>query len=141
MSDKRTDFPRAEAAIDIPALETEILELWDRTDAFSQQVELRPADNEYIFYDGPPFPTGSPHYGNLLAGVIKDVVPRYWAMRGYRVERRFGWDTHVRRRPRTGGGSRAGSGAGSISTTTTRRWTPTSWNRCGGSSSSSGTRA
>ena len=94
MSDKTTDFPRAEAAIDIPALETEILELWDRTDAFSQQVELRPADNEYIFYDGPPFPTGSPHYGNLLAGVIKDVVPRYWAMRGYRVERRFGWDTH-----------------------------------------------
>ncbi len=94
MSDKTTDFPRAEAAIDIPALETEILELWDRTDAFAQQVELRPADNEYIFYDGPPFPTGSPHYGNLLAGVIKDVVPRYWAMRGNRVERRFGGDPH-----------------------------------------------
>jgi isoleucyl-tRNA synthetase len=94
MRDKTTDFPKAEAGVDIPALETEILDLWDRTDAFRRQVELRPSDNEYVFYDGPPFPTGSPHYGNLLAGVIKDVVPRYWAMRGYRVERRFGWDTH-----------------------------------------------
>lgn len=71
-----------------------MLQLWQETDAFAESVRRRPADNEYVFYDGPPFPTGSPHYGNLLAGVIKDVVPRYWTMRGYRVERRFGWDTH-----------------------------------------------
>ncbi len=75
-------------------METEILKLWRDTKAFEESVLRRPADNEYIFYDGPPFPTGSPHYGNLLAGVIKDMVPRYWTMRGYRVERRFGWDTH-----------------------------------------------
>ena len=55
---------------------------------------MRPAASEYTFYDGPPFPTGSPHYGNLLAGIIKDIVPRYWTMRGHRVVRRFGWDTH-----------------------------------------------
>ncbi len=57
-------------------------------------VDLRPADNEYTFYDGPPFATGLPHYGHILAGVIKDIVPRYWTMRGHRIERRFGWDTH-----------------------------------------------
>lgn len=95
MSDKTTDFPRPSGGpVDIPALEVDILDLWDRIDAFKQQIERRPADNEYIFYDGPPFANGSPHYGHILAGVIKDVVPRYWAMRGYRIERRFGWDTH-----------------------------------------------
>ena len=71
-------------------MEKGILELWRETKAFEESVLRRPADKEYIFYDGPPFPTGSPHYGNLLAGVIKDMVPRYWTMRGYRVERRFG---------------------------------------------------
>jgi isoleucyl-tRNA synthetase len=71
-----------------------VLALWRDTDAFAESGRRRPADREYVFYDGPPFPTGSPHYGNLLAGVIKDMVPRYWTMRGYRVERRFGWDTH-----------------------------------------------
>ena len=87
-------FTRVDPSVDIPALERSVLDLWRKTDAFTQSVERRSPDNEYVFYDGPPFPTGSPHYGNLLAGVIKDVVPRYWTMRGYRVERRFGWDTH-----------------------------------------------
>jgi isoleucyl-tRNA synthetase len=75
-------------------MEQAVLALWRETDAFAESVRRRPVDREYVFYDGPPFPTGSPHYGNLLAGVIKDMVPRYWTMRGYRVERRFGWDTH-----------------------------------------------
>lgn len=87
-------FTRVEPSVDIPEMERSILEFWRKIDAFATSVEARPADREYVFYDGPPFPTGSPHYGNLLAGVIKDVVPRYWTMRGYRVERRFGWDTH-----------------------------------------------
>ncbi len=87
-------FNRVDPNVDIPAMERAVLELWRETDAFAESVRRRPADNEYIFYDGPPFPTGSPHYGNLLAGVIKDMVPRYWTMRGYRVDRRFGWDTH-----------------------------------------------
>ncbi|NEC93358.1 class I tRNA ligase family protein, partial [Streptomyces sp. SID12501] len=61
-------------------------------------IDQRPAgeqgDNEYVFYDGPPFANGLPHYGHLLTGYAKDVVPRYQTMRGRRVERRFGWDTH-----------------------------------------------
>jgi isoleucyl-tRNA synthetase len=72
----------------------EVLDLWDRIDAFRRSVSERPLDKEYVFYDGPPFANGSPHYGHLLASVVKDVVPRYWTMRGYRVERRWGWDTH-----------------------------------------------
>jgi isoleucyl-tRNA synthetase len=89
-----SDFRRVDPRVDFPSLELEVLDLWDRIEAFEESVRMRPADNEYTFYDGPPFPTGNPHYGNLLAGVIKDVVPRYWTMRGFRVERRFGWDTH-----------------------------------------------
>lgn len=89
-----SDFRRVEPRVDFPTLENEILDLWDSIDAFRQSIERRPADNEYAFYDGPPFANGSPHYGHILAGVIKDVVPRYWTMRGHRVERRFGWDTH-----------------------------------------------
>ena len=85
-----SDFTRVPPAVSFPDLERDVLELWDRLDAFAESVRMRPADNEYVFYDGPPFPTGSPHYGDLLAGVIKDVVPRYWTMRGYRVDRRFG---------------------------------------------------
>lgn len=87
-------FVRVDPRVDIPSLEQEVLELWDEIDAFKASVEMRPADREYVFYDGPPFANGSPHYGHILAGVLKDVVPRYWTMRGYRVERRFGWDTH-----------------------------------------------
>lgn len=89
-----SDFARVSASVDFSELERGVLELWDRLDAFNQSVEMRPAEQEYVFYDGPPFPTGSPHFGNLLACVIKDVVPRYWTMKGFRVERRFGWDTH-----------------------------------------------
>ncbi|HLU53512.1 MAG TPA: isoleucine--tRNA ligase [Acidimicrobiia bacterium] len=90
----RSDFQRVSAQVDFPALELEVLDLWDRIDAFTRSVSERPLDKEYVFYDGPPFANGSPHYGHLLASVVKDVVPRYWTMRGYRVERRWGWDTH-----------------------------------------------
>ena len=90
----RSDFTRTDSDIDFPDLEVEILDLWERASVFERSVAERPADNEYIFYDGPPYANGSPHYGHLLAGTVKDVVPRYWTMRGYRVERRFGWDTH-----------------------------------------------
>ncbi len=90
----RSDFTRVPPSVSFPDLEKGVLELWDRLDAFAESVRIRPKDNEYVFYDGPPFPTGTPHFGTLLASVIKDMVPRYWTMRGYRVERRFGWDTH-----------------------------------------------
>ena len=87
-------FRRVNSAVDFPELDQRILEFWDSIDAFRTSIASRDPDTEYTFYDGPPFATGSPHYGNLLQGVIKDIVPRYWTMRGHRVERRFGWDTH-----------------------------------------------
>ncbi|MCP4304615.1 MAG: isoleucine--tRNA ligase [bacterium] len=93
-SDPSGDFSRAESHLDLPRLDAKILEYWEATDAFQQSVDLRPADAEYTFYDGPPFATGSPHYGHILQGVVKDIVPRYWTMRGHRVERQFGWDVH-----------------------------------------------
>lgn len=91
---EKGDFTRAAPQLDLADLDRGILELWDATDAFARSVELRPEDAEYTFYDGPPFATGSPHYGHILQGVVKDIVPRYWTMRGHRVERRFGWDVH-----------------------------------------------
>ena len=87
-------FSRVSPRPDLPAMDRRILELWDDQRAFLRSVEQRPAEAEYAFYDGPPFATGSPHYGHILQGVVKDIVPRYWTMRGRRVERRFGWDTH-----------------------------------------------
>ena len=89
-----TDFQRVSPKLDLPTLDARILARWDETDAFHRSIERRPQDQEYTFYDGPPFASGSPHYGHILAGIIKDIVPRYWTMRGHRVERRFGWDTH-----------------------------------------------
>ncbi|MGH3628955.1 MAG: class I tRNA ligase family protein, partial [Sciscionella sp.] len=81
-----------------PALEAEVLDYWRRDDTFRASVQARAAGrdgaNEFVFYDGPPFANGLPHYGHLLTGYVKDVVPRYQTMRGKRVERRFGWDTH-----------------------------------------------
>ncbi|RLE13826.1 MAG: isoleucine--tRNA ligase [Actinobacteria bacterium] len=93
MTDEST-FPKVNSAVDFSALDDRILDFWDSIDAFKASVEARDPDTEYTFYDGPPFATGSPHYGHLLQGVVKDIVPRYWTMRGHRVERRFGWDTH-----------------------------------------------
>jgi isoleucyl-tRNA synthetase len=90
----RSSFQRARSQVHFPALEQGILDLWDELDAFQASIDRRAEAPEYVFYDGPPFPTGSPHFGTLLASVLKDVVPRYWTMRGFRVERRFGWDTH-----------------------------------------------
>ncbi len=80
--------------VDFPKLEEDILKFWEEHNTFQASVNGRPADREYVFYDGPPFATGLPHYGHLLAGTIKDIVPRYWTMRGHRVVRRFGWDCH-----------------------------------------------
>lgn len=77
-----------------PELEQETQVWWEDTNAFQQSVDLRPEGHAYVFYDGPPFATGMPHYGHLLASTIKDVVPRYWTMKGYRVGRVWGWDCH-----------------------------------------------
>ncbi len=83
------------ASPDLPAVERSVLDFWAADKTFVASVEQRAAgSNEYVFYDGPPFANGLPHYGHLLTGYVKDVVPRYRTMRGRRVERRFGWDTH-----------------------------------------------
>ena len=74
--------------------EEEILSYWDEVKAFERSVSEKGGDKSYVFYDGPPFATGLPHYGHLLASTAKDVVPRYWTMKGYKVERTWGWDCH-----------------------------------------------
>ncbi|KAF7558374.1 hypothetical protein G7046_g5780 [Stylonectria norvegica] len=81
-------------SINFPKEEEITIERWREINAFHRQVELSEGRPRYTFYDGPPFATGLPHYGHLLASTIKDVIPRYWSMKGYHVERRFGWDTH-----------------------------------------------
>jgi len=77
-----------------PQVEDRILNLWDKDQSFQKSIDMRAGAPKFTFYDGPPFATGLPHYGHLLAGTIKDIVPRYWTMRGYQIPRRFGWDCH-----------------------------------------------
>ena len=92
-------YPDANPNPDFPAIEQGILEFWKENKLFQQSVDSRPAvengtNNEFIFYDGPPFANGLPHYGHLLTGFVKDAFARYQTMLGKRVERRFGWDCH-----------------------------------------------
>ena len=88
-------YPDVPRQPDLPGLEERILAFWAADDTFRASVERREAGpNEFVFYDGPPFANGLPHYGHLLTGYVKDAVPRYQTMRGRRVERRFGWDCH-----------------------------------------------
>ncbi len=78
----------------LPALENSVLEFWRQDDTFRASIAQREGAEEFVFYDGPPFANGLPHYGHLLTGFVKDVVPRFRTMCGYKVDRRFGWDTH-----------------------------------------------
>ncbi|MCW2561186.1 MAG: ileS [Mycobacterium sp.] len=90
-----TAYPKpAGGAPNFPQLETEVLDYWSSDGTFRASIDRRDDAPEYVFYDGPPFANGLPHYGHLLTGYVKDIVPRYRTMRGYKVERRFGWDTH-----------------------------------------------
>ncbi|MFA6104453.1 MAG: isoleucine--tRNA ligase [Victivallaceae bacterium] len=77
-----------------PEMECEVLDFWNKNQIFEKSLKNRSGGKEYVFYDGPPFATGLPHYGHLLAGTIKDVIPRYQTMRGKYVSRAFGWDCH-----------------------------------------------
>ena len=91
-------YPHIDAQPSFPAIENEVLAQWSQDGTFAASIAQRPAgingDNEFVFYDGPPFANGLPHYGHLLTGFVKDAIPRYRTMRGQRVERRFGWDCH-----------------------------------------------
>jgi isoleucyl-tRNA synthetase len=100
MPDTSQPYPGADQAPSFPAIEQEILERWRRDGVFKLQVAMRAktnpdgSSNEFVFYDGPPFANGLPHYGHIATGFVKDIIPRYQAMRGRHVERRFGWDCH-----------------------------------------------
>lgn len=93
------NYPETPASPDLAKLEESTLHYWQKEDLFKKSVECRAAKteegtNEFIFYDGPPFANGLPHYGHLLTGFVKDIFARYQTMQGHRVERRFGWDCH-----------------------------------------------
>jgi isoleucyl-tRNA synthetase len=87
-------FKPVSSKLSFPQMEEEILRFWQENGTFQKSIDERKGAKEYVFYDGPPFATGLPHYGHLLAGTIKDIAPRYQTMRGHAVERRFGWDCH-----------------------------------------------
>ncbi|MET0156048.1 MAG: isoleucine--tRNA ligase [Rickettsiales bacterium] len=93
-SDASPRYDAKTASPDFAAMEREILEYWRKDKTFERSVESRPEGDAYVFYDGPPFANGLPHYGHLLTGYVKDAVARYQTMRGRKVERRFGWDCH-----------------------------------------------
>lgn len=80
--------------VNLPAMEQDLLTRWADRKIFEKSNDQRKSKKEFAFYDGPPFANGLPHYGHLLANTIKDIVPRYWVMRGFYVDRRFGWDCH-----------------------------------------------
>lgn len=80
--------------VDFKEKEKEILDFWEKNKIFQKSIDKTAPQGDYLFYDGPPFATGTPHYGHLVGSVMKDVVPRYWTMKGYRVERKWGWDVH-----------------------------------------------
>src|SRR3990167_5976782 len=87
-------FPEFGTDYTFPAFEAEIFKYWKDQKVFTRVLETKEKRKWFGFYDGPPFATGLPHYGHLVGGTIKDIIPRYRTMRGDMVERRFGWDCH-----------------------------------------------
>jgi isoleucyl-tRNA synthetase len=87
-------FKEVDPKVNFPEVEERVLRFWRDNDIFKKSLEQRKGRKEYVFYDGPPFATGLPHYGHLVGGTLKDVIPRYWTMKGRYVSRRFGWDCH-----------------------------------------------
>jgi isoleucyl-tRNA synthetase len=89
-------YQSVDPKVSFPKLEEEVLEFWEKNRIFEKSVSARKGggENEFVFYDGPPFATGLPHFGHFVPSTIKDIIPRYQTMKGKRVERRFGWDCH-----------------------------------------------
>jgi len=87
-------YKAVDPKLGFPAMEEGVLEFWQKQKIFEKSIRQREGREEYVFYDGPPFATGLPHFGHFVPGTIKDIIPRYKAMRGLKVERRFGWDCH-----------------------------------------------
>ncbi|HRY71775.1 MAG TPA: class I tRNA ligase family protein, partial [Spirochaetia bacterium] len=80
--------------VSFPKMEEDLVRFWEEGKIFEKSVSQREGAKDYVFFDGPPFATGLPHFGHFVPGTIKDIIPRYKTMRGFRVERRFGWDCH-----------------------------------------------
>ena len=87
-------FKDVDPKINFPKMEEETLKFWKDNDTFKKSMDQRKGNKEYVFLDGPPFATGLPHFGHLVPNTIKDVIPRFWTMKGKYVPRRFGWDCH-----------------------------------------------
>jgi isoleucyl-tRNA synthetase len=87
-------YKPVDSKADFPGQEEEILRFWEQNDTFKKSVSQREGAEEYVFYDGPPFATGLPHFGHFIPSTIKDIIPRYQTMKGKKVVRRFGWDCH-----------------------------------------------
>ena len=85
-------FHPVNSKVDFAKMEEGILKFWKDNEIFQKSIDMRSPDNEYVFYDGPPFATGLPHFGHFVPGTLKDIIPRYQTMRGKRVERGFGGD-------------------------------------------------
>ena len=94
MYPRHRDSDGVEPSPRFPEIEREVLEFWEQDGTFQASIDQREGAEEWVFYDGPPFANGLPHYGHLLTGYAKDVFPRFQTMRGKQVHRRFGWDTH-----------------------------------------------
>ena len=94
MTQKKSIFQPVRPDINIPKLEEGVLATWNENKIFEKSLKQTQDAEFYSFYDGPPFATGLPHYGHLVPSILKDIVPRYWTMRGYHVPRRWGWDCH-----------------------------------------------
>ena len=87
-------FKKVNPKQSFPEVEEKLLKYWEKNKIFEKSVEQRKGKEKYVFFDGPPFANGLPHYGHILANVLKDAVTRYWTMRGYYVPRTNGWDCH-----------------------------------------------
>jgi len=87
-------YKSVDPKVNFPKLEEEILAFWEKNKIFEKSVSQREGKEEFVFYDGPPFATGLPHFGHFIPSTIKDIIPRYQTMKGKKVERRFGWDCH-----------------------------------------------
>jgi isoleucyl-tRNA synthetase len=90
----KSKIPQVNPRAQFSVMEDRIAEFWKENNIFQKSIENRPKERRYSFVDGPPFVTGTPHYGTLLVSIPKDIIPRYWTMKGYRVRRTWGWDCH-----------------------------------------------
>ncbi len=87
-------YTPVDSKVDFPKQEEEVLKFWEKNDTFKKSVSQREGSEEFVFFDGPPFATGLPHFGHFIPSTIKDIIPRYQTMKGKKVDRRFGWDCH-----------------------------------------------